>query len=87
MCGQAFDALLVPCLTVAWRPARIRHVNVHERRSLRKLSHFGSKGSGATTGPGEFKLVHSIGSDSQGNLFVTETGGMPCRVQKFRLVG
>ena len=35
----------------------------------------------------EFKLMHSVGSDSQGNLFVTETGGMPCRVQKFRRVG
>ena len=61
------------------------HVNVYDRRSLRKLSHFGESAFGrdGPPPPGAFKLVHSIGTDSQGNLYVTETGGMPARVQKF----
>ena len=64
------------------------HVLVMDRHSLRVLSVFGSRWSGELGSPGsppagQFKLVHSIATDSLGNLFVTETGGRPCRVQKF----
>ena len=58
------------------------HVNVFDCCSLQKLSALGAR-NGSSPLAGEFKLVHSIGTDSQGNLYVTETGGLPCRVQKF----
>jgi hypothetical protein len=59
------------------------HVLIMDRKSLRVLSKFGSKNSSRPLTPGQFMLVHSIAVDASGSLYITETGGMGARVQKF----
>jgi hypothetical protein len=57
---------------------------VFERKTLRLLGSFGQAGSA----PGEFGTLHHLGSDSKGNLYVTEVTPLtPAnrRVQKFVL--
>jgi DNA-binding beta-propeller fold protein YncE len=54
------------------------HVYVIERKSLKVLTQFGSGGRQ----PGEFLGVHSIATDSKGNLYTTETYTGK-RLQKF----
>jgi DNA-binding beta-propeller fold protein YncE len=59
-------------------------VMVFERKTLRLLGSFGQAGSA----PGEFGTLHHLGSDSKGNLYVTEVTPLtPAnrRVQKFVL--
>jgi hypothetical protein len=54
------------------------HVRVFERKTMRELTHFGYGGRQ----PGMFFGVHSIVTDSRGNIFTTETYTGK-RVQKF----
>jgi DNA-binding beta-propeller fold protein YncE len=57
-------------------------IHVLERDTLKILTSFGDGGRQ----PGEFYAVHSIASDSSGNLFTTETYRGQ-RVQKFNYMG
>ena len=57
-------------------------VHVLDRQSLEVLSTFGGGGRQ----PGQFYAVHSIATDSKGNIFTTETYRGQ-RVQKFRFRG
>jgi DNA-binding beta-propeller fold protein YncE len=54
------------------------HVRVYERKTMKLLTHFGYGGRQ----PGMFFGVHSIATDSKGNIFTTETYTGK-RVQKF----
>ena len=59
-------------------------VMIFERRTLRLLDSFGQWGSA----PGDFGTLHHMGSDSQGNLYVTEVTPLKPenrRIQKFVL--
>jgi DNA-binding beta-propeller fold protein YncE len=61
-------------------------VMVFERRTLQLLDSFGRWGSA----PGEFGTLHHMGSDSKGNLYVTEVTPLKPenrRIQKFTLLG
>jgi DNA-binding beta-propeller fold protein YncE len=55
-------------------------VDVFERESGAFVTSFGRAGNY----PGQFNQAHSIGVDSQGNIYVGENRGQ--RVQRFRLV-
>jgi DNA-binding beta-propeller fold protein YncE len=57
-------------------------IHVIERATLKVLTSFGDGGRQ----PGEFYAVHSIATDSKGNLFTTETYRGQ-RVQKFQYKG
>ena len=57
-------------------------VHILDRESLEVLTSFGDGGRQ----PGEFYAVHSIATDSKGNIFTTETYRGQ-RVQKFVLQG
>lgn len=57
-------------------------IHVLDRASLRELTNFGDGGRQ----PGEFYAVHSIATDSQGNLYTVETYEGK-RVQKFLFKG
>jgi DNA-binding beta-propeller fold protein YncE len=57
-------------------------IHVFDRASMTELTTFGDGGRQ----PGEFYAVHSIDTDSKGNLFTTETYRGQ-RVQKFRFRG
>lgn len=57
-------------------------IHVLDRKSLAILTSFGDGGRQ----PGQFYAVHSIATDSQGNLYTTETYRGQ-RVQKFRFQG
>jgi DNA-binding beta-propeller fold protein YncE len=54
------------------------HVYIFERKSMEMLTHFGQGGRQ----PGQFLGVHSIATDSQGNIYTTETYTGK-RLQKF----
>jgi len=57
-------------------------IHIFERSTMQELTTFGDGGRQ----PGEFYAVHSIDTDSKGNLFTTETYRGQ-RVQKFRFKG
>ena len=57
-------------------------IHVFDRQSMKELYAFG--GGGRT--PGEFYGVHSIVTNSKGNIFTTETWS-GSRVQKFNYKG
>jgi hypothetical protein len=57
-------------------------IHIFERATMQELTTFGDGGRQ----PGEFYAVHSIDTDSKGNLFTTETYRGQ-RVQKFRYKG
>ncbi len=57
-------------------------IHIFERDTMQELTTFGDGGRQ----PGEFYAVHSIDTDSKGNLFTTETYRGQ-RVQKFRFKG
>ena len=57
-------------------------IHIFERDTMQELTTFGDGGRQ----PGEFYAVHSIDTDSKGNLFTTETYRGQ-RVQKFRYKG
>ena len=57
-------------------------IRIFERATMQELTTFGDGGRQ----PGEFYAVHSIDTDSKGNLFTTETYRGQ-RVQKFRFKG
>jgi hypothetical protein len=57
-------------------------IHVYDRQSMKELYSFG--GGGRT--PGQFYAVHSIVTDSKGNIFTTETYRGQ-RVQKFLYKG
>ena len=57
-------------------------IHIFERSTMEELTTFGDGGRQ----PGEFYAVHSIDTDSKGNLFTTETYRGQ-RVQKFRFKG
>jgi DNA-binding beta-propeller fold protein YncE len=57
-------------------------IHIFERATMQELTAFGDGGRQ----PGEFYAVHSIDTDSKGNLFTTETYRGQ-RVQKFRFKG
>jgi DNA-binding beta-propeller fold protein YncE len=57
-------------------------IRIFERATMQELTTFGDGGRQ----PGEFYAVHSIDTDSKGNLFTTETYRGQ-RVQKFRYKG
>ena len=57
-----------------------QEIQVWQRRSLKLLTRFGQPGQL----PGQFIGLHSVTSDSQGNIYTTEVG--VGRVQKFRRV-
>jgi hypothetical protein len=54
------------------------HVRIFDRKSMTELTHFGYGGRQ----PGMFLGVHSIATDSKGNLYTTETYTGK-RLQKF----
>lgn len=62
---------------------KLGHVHIYNRKTLELLHTFGQLGHE----PGQFRNTHSLSVDSQDNLFVTETGGKPCRAQKFVFKG
>jgi DNA-binding beta-propeller fold protein YncE len=57
-------------------------IHVLDRKKLEVLTSFGDGGRQ----PGQFYAVHSIATDSQGNIYTTETYRGQ-RVQKFRFKG
>jgi DNA-binding beta-propeller fold protein YncE len=58
------------------------HVYIFDRKSMQRLTHFGQGGRQ----PGMFLGVHSIATDSKGNIFTTETYTGK-RLQKFVFKG
>ena len=68
----------VPIITLYGADGANEHVYVFERNWMELLTHFGQGGRQ----PGQFFGVHSIATDSQGNIYTTETYTGK-RVQKF----
>ncbi|MCC7177806.1 MAG: hypothetical protein IT177_05380, partial [Acidobacteria bacterium] len=58
------------------------HVRIFDRKSMEELTHFGYGGRQ----PGMFLGVHSIATDSKGNIYTTETYTGK-RLQKFVMKG
>ena len=58
------------------------HIHVLDRQTLETLDSFGSNGAA----PGEFRALHHIASDSQGNLYTAEAQ-RGRRAQKFTFTG
>jgi sugar lactone lactonase YvrE len=79
--GSTWDIAFSPDPEQTWfyladgKNSRVRIVN---RETLEEVSTIGSGGRY----PGQFQAVHSIASDSQGNIFITETY-QGRRIQKF----
>ena len=61
------------------------HVHIVRRDTLEEVGSFGDHGPG----PGDFRGLHALAVDSQGNLWTAETQPRPVgsRVQRFRFLG
>ena len=68
-CGTSRSPRIRSRSTSIWRTASNEKVYVMQRETLEILTSFGDGGRQ----PGQFYAVHSIATDSKGNVFTTET--------------